>query len=189
MGMINRLFLLFQTLCMIAMSVAVLGAATTLLPEQLWLNEAHYALTRYETVIIAVCLMLISIRLLAAVFRRADKKTRGKGEYVIESSPNGEVRVSLEAIRLLSDRLAREVQGVRDVHVQLQSPKKQSGTALSLTLDLVIGQEAEISSLSSQIMEKIRRHLDHMMSLNDIPIQIVVSEVTDAAPVRKHRVV
>ena len=136
-------------------------------------------------------MLLISLKLLLAVFKRAPKEYySSKGEYVIDAGPKGEVRVALEAIRSLADRMAREVHGVRDARVKIKAKNKAEGEAsLSMDIDLTIGREADVSQVAATLTERLQSHLARTMGLTDVPINVVVSEVSDMQPEKKHRVV
>lgn len=189
MSIINRFLLLLLSLAGTGVSLSILGAVLGLLPEQVWLGQLRLALARHETVIIAVLLLLISLKLLLAVFGRIQAAGTSKGEYVISSSPQGEVRIALEAIRNLVDQLSRETHGVRDAKVNVMVRKGKAFDALELKLRLVIGREADVTKLSAALTTTIQQRLEQVMALSDVPVNIVVTNVTDEAPVKKHRVV
>jgi hypothetical protein len=54
MSVINRFLLLLLSLTGTALALSVLGAFCQLLPEQLWLEQIRFALSRQETVVVAV---------------------------------------------------------------------------------------------------------------------------------------
>ena len=189
MSVINRFLLLLLSLAGTALALSVLGAFCQLLPEQVWLEQIHFALSRQETAVVAVICLLISVKLLVAVFGRNGEKATSKGEYIISSGAQGEVRVALDAIRSLADRMAHEVHGVRDARVKVIAKRGRDADALSLNLSLVVGREVDIAKLSAALVADIQQQLEHIMSLSDVPVNIVVSDVSDEAPAKKHRVV
>lgn len=189
MGLINRFFLLLLSLITLALSIAVLGAVFGWLSEAVWLEAIRYALGRQETIAAAVVAFLIGLKLLAQVFSRSREKMSSKGEYVIESGPRGEVRVALDAVRNFTDRLAREAHGVRDVRVVVKAKNRKEGATLALHLDLVVGREAEVTTLSEKLTTTIQQQLEQTMALAEVPVTIVIKDVSDAQPSKKHRVV
>ena len=191
MSIINRFLLLILSLTGLAVAGVVVAAATQVLPENVWLKQVHYFLPRPETLGGAAVMFLISLKLLLAVFKRTPKeKYSSKGEYVIDAGPKGEVRVALEAIRSLADRMAREVHGVRDARVKIKAKNKAEGEAsLSMDMDLTVGREADVSQVAATLTERLQSHLARTMGLTDVPINVVVSEVSDLQPEKKHRVV
>jgi len=191
MSIINRFLLLLLSLAGIALSGAVLAAALQVLPENMWLKQLHFVLAQQETLAVCVVALLISLKLLLAVFsRKPSDPTTSKGEYVIDAGPRGEVRVALEAMRSLADRMAREVHGVRDAHVKIKAKKQKEGEAsLSLDVNLTVGREADVSVVAKTLTERVQEHFQRTMALTDVPVNVVVSEVSDAQPEKKHRVV
>lgn len=189
MGIINRFLLLLLSLTAAALALAVIGAAAGWLPETVWLEELRYALTRKETLAGAGIAFLISLKLLGQVFARSKEKATSKGEYVIASGPDGEVRVALDAIRNFVDRLAREVHGVYDVRVKVQAKNHKEGATLAVALALTAGRQADIPKLSAQLAQHIQQQLAQTMELPEVPVDIVVADIADRQPARKHRVV
>ena len=191
MSIINRFLLLLLSLTGIALSGAVLAAAVQVLPENVWLKQLHFALAQKETLAICVVALLICLKLLLAVFsRKQSEPSTSKGEYVIDAGPKGEVRVALEAMRSLADRMAREVHGVRDANVRIKAKNPKEGAArLSLDVDLTVGREADVSLVARTLTDRVQEHFRRTMALEDVPVNIVVSEVSDVQPEKKHRVV
>ena len=191
MSIINRFLLLLLSLTGIALSGAVLAAAVQVLPENVWLKQLHFALAQKETLAVCVVALLICMKLLLAVFsRKPSELSTSKGEYVIDAGPKGEVRVALEAIRSLADRMAREVHGVRDANVRIKAKNPKEGAAsLSLDVDLTVGREAEVSLVAKTLTDRVQEHFRRTMALEDVPVNVVVSEVSDVQPEKKHRVV
>ncbi len=191
MSIINRFLLLLLSLTGIALSGAVLAAAVQVLPENVWLKQLHFALAQKETLAVCVVALLICLKLLLAVFsRKPGEPSTSKGEYVIDAGPKGEVRVALEAIRSLADRMAREVHGVRDANVRIKAKNPKEGAAsLSLDVDLTVGREADVSLVAKTLTDRVQEHFRRTMALEDVPVNVVVSEVSDVQPEKKHRVV
>ena len=191
MSIINRFLLLLLSLTGIALSGAVLAAAVQVLPENVWLKQLHFALAQKETLAVCVVALLICMKLLLAVFsRKPSEPSTSKGEYVIDAGPKGEVRVALEAIRSLADRMAREVHGVRDANVRIKAKNPKEGAAsLSLDVDLTVGREANVSLVARTLTDRVQEHFRRTMALEDVPVNVVVSEVSDVQPEKKHRVV
>ena len=53
----------------------------------------------------------------------------------------------------------------------------------------MIGREADVTKMSEELTRAIQQRLEQIMALSDVPVNIVVSDVTDGAPVKRHRVV
>ncbi|BAL82919.1 hypothetical protein SELR_12110 [Selenomonas ruminantium subsp. lactilytica TAM6421] len=191
MSIINRFFVLLLSLACIGLSGLIIAAAVQVLPENVWLKQLHYILGRQETFMVCIVVLLMAVKLLFAVFsRKPGDPSTSKGEYVIDAGPQGEVRVALEAMRSLADRMAREVHGVRDANVRIKARNPKEGAArLSLDVDLTVGREADVSVVAKILTERVQEHFRRTMALESVPVNVVISEVSDAQPEKKHRVV
>jgi uncharacterized alkaline shock family protein YloU len=56
-------------------------------------------------------------------------------------------------------------------------------------VDLSVGREADVSVVAKTLTERVQEHFRRTMALEDMPVNVVVSEVSDAEPEKKHRVV
>ena len=99
------------------------------------------------------------------------------------------MRVALDAVRNFVDRLVRETHGVHDVRVKVQAKNHKDGASLAVALSLTVGREADIPKLSAQLAQHIQQQLAQSMELSEVPVDIVVADISDKQPARKHRVV
>jgi uncharacterized alkaline shock family protein YloU len=56
-------------------------------------------------------------------------------------------------------------------------------------VNLTVGREADVSVVAKTLTERVQEHFQRTMALTDVPVNVVVSEVSDAQPEKKHRVV
>lgn len=190
MGIFNRFLLLLLSLATAASALIVLGIATGLVPTGVWQNELNFILSRYETLAVAVLVLLVSLKLIGAAFARTSKdSTQHKGEYLITKNDGGEVRIALDAVRTLVTRLASETAGVREARTQVRVSGPRAAKKLSVALALVVGREVNATSLTQALTATIAGQLAATMALEDVPLDIVITGVTDEPPVRKKRVV
>ena len=191
MSVSNRFWLLLLALLGLTAASAMLGMLANLIPEAVWLNEVHYALSNGLTFSLAALLvLLVSIKSVAAVFKReASKSDNSKGEYVVLSNEHGEVRVTLAAIKSFASRIAMETSSVREAEVDVRVKRNEKNDALALDVKLIVGREAKINDLADVLTRNIEAKLAAVFAIESIPINIVITDVSDGRPVRKHRVV
>ena len=191
MGILNRFFLMLASLALLAIALAVLTVSLRLLPQSYWLNELNFLLGRPETIAVSVIALLIALQLFFASFSRDKRPSEStRGEFVMVSGANGEVRVSLSAIRELVDRLVREVRGIRDVQVKVSTVKdKKAVQPLKVALSLVIGQDANVKDVSAAAVANVQQQLVKVMGFAEVPVSVDVAAISNAAPDRKRRVV
>ena len=188
MGFINRFFLLIGTLVLLAASIVLLACVLGIVPERLWLNEIRFALGRQETIAAAAVLLLVSLRLLTCVFSSGRNRETHRGEFVAVANSMGTVCVAVDAIRELVNRVVSSVSGVRETKSHITVRKEKDGDVVSVSLRLVIGQEANAAALSEAVSARVCKQLAQTMGLLDVPVRVEIVGITDAAPARKHRV-
>lgn len=189
MGIINRFFLFVFALFLVMLSLAVLAMCLQIVPEHYWLNELRFALGRPETIAVSAAAFFLSLHLMLLSFSRQAPKTVSHGELVMVESSMGEVGVALDAVRGLVDKLVRDVRGVRDAKVKVRSARKGEGEPLSVSLALIIGQETNVAEVSAAASGLVSAQLEKILGYSQVPVEVLITDITNAAPDRKHRVV
>ena len=189
MGIINRFFLFVFALFLALFSLCVLAVCLQVVPEHYWLNELRFVLARPETIAVSAVVFFISLHLVLLSFSRQAPRTVSQGELVMVDSSAGQVGVALEAVRGLVEKLVRDVRGVRDAKVKVKSLPKGEGEPLSVSLALIIGQESNVAEVSAAVSVVVSSHLHKVLGYSQVPVEVVVTDITNAAPDRKHRVV
>jgi len=190
MGFLNRFFLVLSTLVMMAAALSLLAVCLRILPEHYWLNEVHYAISRPETIAVAVVILLVGLNLFFAAFSRQAPKERSSGEFVVVASATGDVRVSLVAVRELLEKLVKDVRGVRDTRVQVMAARDaKAGHPLRVELSLAIGQEDNVSSVSEAAVARVHQQLADSLGFQDVPVNVDIIAISNVAQNRKRRVV
>jgi uncharacterized alkaline shock family protein YloU len=99
------------------------------------------------------------------------------------------VGVALDAVRGLVEKLVRDVRGVRDAKVKVRSWPKGEGEPLSVSLALIIGQETNVAEVSAAASRLVSGQLEKILGFSQVPVEVLITDITNAAPDRKHRVV
>lgn len=188
MGIINRLLLLVYALCVSVSVLFLAGVFLHLIPEGMWQNELRYAVARPESLAVLAVVFLLGVHLMVAALSSGGKKDRreASGELVLSESGQGKVKVAVTAIRELSERSALAVTGVRDVKAKVE--KQKEGSPISIALQLVLIQGASAPDVSGQAAQAVRRELAAALKLPDVPVNVLVSDISNA-PVEQKRVV
>lgn len=189
MGIINRFFLFVFALFLALLSLCVLAACLQVVPEHYWLNELRFVLGRPETIATSAVVFFLSLHLVLLSFSRQSPKAVSHGELVMVESSAGQVGVALEAVRSLVDKLVRDVRGVRDARVKVRSLPKGEGEPLSVSMALIIGQETNVAEVSAAASAVVSSHLQKILGYSQVPVEVLITDITNAAPDGKHRVV
>ena len=195
MGIFNRLLLLPYSLLMIAATLGASAMALHIIPESVWLNEVHYALSRQEFLVICAVLFLVSLKFFFAVFTRSSDSARSHGEIMVVDTPSGAVQVELAAIKEIVERIALSVQGIREAaaFVSVSGGSKSSDTAgaasLQVELRVVLTDQASLGTVSEQLKENIRQDIMEILCIDNVPVSIRVTNISNASAQAKRRVV
>jgi len=121
--------------------------------------------------------LIISLRLVYTAFKR-----KYSGQTVLHETALGEIRVSLDAVENLVRRIARQVQGVRDVtsHVSL------SPAGLRVWAKLVVSPDVSIPSVSNDVQSSIKSYVRNVVGVEVSEVSLYVENIT--AEVRRSRV-
>ena len=189
MGVINRFFLMLGALALLVLSLVFLAVSTGVVPERSWLNEFRFVLAQQETVAASAVLLLFSLCCFFRACSANNVHEMHHGEFIAVSGTDGSVGIALEAVREMVKRVVSSVNGVRDAKAHISAKRDKTGASLSVSLQLVIGQNVNAAMLSKEVFSCVREQLGQTMNLKDVPIEISVVGITDTPPIRKHRVV
>ena len=191
MGIINRLLLLPYALFTMALSVAVVAVALRIVPESIWLNEVHYALSRQELLGVCAVLFLVSLKFFFAVFARTSKSNRTHGEFMVINTPTGAVQVALSAVRGIVERVALSMQGVRTATATISvqdAPKDSVTTPMQTELRITLADHTSLNAVSETLMRNIQENLHDILGISDVPVKIRVTEISNASGASKRSI-
>lgn len=183
MGILNRLLLLPYTLCMMALVTAIVAVALRIVPENVWLNELRYVLSRQETLAVCGVFFLVSLKLFFAVFSRTSTSARTHGEFVVVDTRAGAVQVALSAVRGIVERVALSMQGVRTATVVISvrdAPKDSVGTPMQVELKITITDQTNLNTISEELTAKVHQELHDVLGIADVPVVLRVTEINGA---------
>ncbi len=121
--------------------------------------------------------LVISGWLIYYAFRR-----KYAGQAVLHETELGDVRISLEAIENLVRKVARQVQGVRDVkgHVHM------TPSGIHVVLRTTITPDMSIPNVSSEVQASVKSYVRNVVGVEVAEISVHVDNIT--AEVRRSRV-
>lgn len=189
MGIINRFLLFLYGLGVGLLSLGVAAACLKLLPEHVWVNEMKYGLQQQETLAAVGVFLVLSIYfVLYCFFSSSDKKPSTEKEVILLKGADGEIKVAADAVRNVVEREAMAATFVRDAKARVVPMGKEEGTPLRLEVQLVLLSGANVPKVSNEVTSNVKTHLRQTMDIPDVPLEVSVSEITNA-PVEKKRVV
>ena len=184
MGILNRLLLLPYALCTMALAIVVAAVALRIIPENIWLNELRYALSRQELLAVCGVFFLVSLKLFFAVFSRTSSSVRTHGEFMVVNTPAGAVQVALSAVRGIVEREVLSMQGVRTASAVISvqdAPKDSVETPMQVELKITLADHISLTAISEELTQRVRQNLHDVLGLVDVPVMLRVTEIANAA--------
>ncbi|BAS28426.1 alkaline shock response membrane anchor protein AmaP [Limnochorda pilosa] len=114
----------------------------------------------------------------AAVLWLALPAAQGPRATRVKETELGEVAVSLDAVRGMVTRAAREVRGVRDVHARVRSRE----TGVEVLLDLAIHPDHSIPDLGEAVQRQVEGYLKGFLGVNVASVRVAVHQVVRELP-------
>ena len=184
MGILNRLLLLPYALCTMALAIVVAAVALRIIPENIWLNELRYALSRQELLAVCGVFFLVSLKMFFAVFSRTSSSARTHGEFMVVNTPAGAVQVALSAVRGIVEREVLSMQGVRTASAVISvqdAPKDSVETPMQVELKITLADHISLTAISEELTQRVRQNLHDVLGLVDVPVMLRVTEIANAA--------
>ena len=179
MGIINRFLCFVFSVSVGLVSIMVLAAALKILPQDVWVNELKYLMSREEAPFAVGIFILFSIYfILVSALSSGEVKEKELKEISLSKSTGGEVKVTTDAVKNLVERASFEVGGVRGADAVIKS-SADAPLKISVKLALSVGSNAPL--VTSEAKEKIRAAVEASLSVSDPPIDISVTELTGSA--------
>jgi uncharacterized alkaline shock family protein YloU len=143
-----------------------------------WLSGVGQAMLgpyRVETVAIGLAELLIAFYVLAWSVRR-----RHQARAIIRETDLGTIRIALNAVETLVQRAARQVQGVREVKVDLKTDKQ--GVAIHLTVTVL--PDSAIPAISDEIQHRVERYIAETVGVTVNRVAVTFKSVTETSKTR-----
>ncbi len=181
MSVINRIILFFYALAFGAVSLLTLVLFARFIPDaQIW-NEFLYLCSRWETVLVATVIFICSLYLVIQSLSTHSKDVSANEAAIIQGKM-GDVRISLIALKNMADKIARSIQGVRDVKVKLKMTKAQTKDKTLLPnfkLRLIVGEDHNIVAISDELKMMLNAYLAKYIGIEQAIINIEVESISN----------
>ena len=188
MGVFNRFLLFLYTLLFGVVSLGVILLVFNVVPERVVLNEYQFAITQWQTAAVAGVVLLISIHLMFCSFGGKSSKEINSGDILLIHGTEGEVNVSVTAIREMVERIAAGVRGVREAKVKATVERnKEKGDSLGLDVKLEVGQERSIANISDEVRSQSSKYLTEIACISSFDVVVSVQSISSGVVVKKRR--
>jgi len=170
MGIIDRIILSIYTLLLAFLSLGVILLSLRLISlDLIWTGISHIS-GQWEAGLVGAVFFMISIRLLLAGMRsRLMKNT------IVYHNDMGDVHISLEAIKNLVEKNARQTRGVRGVKVCVNHDKQ----GLKVSLKAVVSPEVHVPSISAELQQRIHEYIKNTVGIELVDVEIFVENISN----------
>lgn len=121
-----------------------------------------------------VVLFLAGLRLIMAAWQ----KPKAGGRAVVHEGALGQVRISLQAIESLVDKVVGQTQGVREV----KSGIIPLAAGVGIEIRVVVTPDVNIPELSRQIQEQVKTYVYQVTGVSVSEIKVLVSNIAAERP-------
>lgn len=189
MGIINRILLFVYALFFGVICAGAGALCLHIVPERVFFNEYEYLVNQWQTGAVAGMLLLVSIHLVLCSFSGRKNKRVNAGDVLVVQGAEGEVSVSLEAIRDMAERLAAGVHGVRQAKAKAFVERRgDEGDFLKLDIRLEVGQERGVAGISDDVRLQLDRYVTQVAGIDNVEVAVSVQSIASGVSVKKRRI-
>lgn len=191
MGLVNRFFLFLYALAGVVLALGTAVFFLQLVPEY-YLRELYDgAMGQWDIVAgTAAAVFLLSVHFLVYSLMGSAKKAHEEKEVILIHSAAGDVKVAVDAVKNMIEKVTRMTSGVRDAKIRVRAEKtSEVDSFVKIGIHIVIGQEQNVAEVSDTIRASVRQHLEQTVGVKDFALDIAVDDISNAAVTKKQRVV
>ncbi|MDI6870025.1 MAG: alkaline shock response membrane anchor protein AmaP [Bacillota bacterium] len=178
MTVLDRVLLVLIFLALFVKGVLMLAVGLVGWDPRPWLADAGQAMLgpyRAETAVIGLAELAIAWYVLAWSARR-----RHMSRALIRETELGTIRISLKAVENLVQRAARQVQGVRDVKVDLRADKQ----GVSIHLAVTVLPDSAIPAISDELQHRVERYIAETVGVTVSRVAVTFRAVAEVGKAR-----
>lgn len=178
MTVLDRILLVLIFVALFAKSLLMLAVGVTGWDPVPWLQTVGQAMAgplRVQVAVIGLAELLIAMYLLAWSVRR-----RHTARAIIQETDLGTVRISLKAVEALVQRAARQVQGVREVKVDLRQEKQ----GLSILLTVTVAPDEALPAVSDEVQRRVSQYITETVGVTVSRVSVSFRAVVETGKTR-----
>ncbi len=193
MGVINRILLLLFSVIIIA-GVGICAAVFLhAFPESLWMEQLNFLLSRKETLIALALVGIIALHFLSVSISSSSSDDDSYSESSIQTDEinilkgdTGAILVSINAIKKLSERMAKTVAGVRDAKASVSRTKSDP---LKIRMTLFISQGIDATIVGQAAAKEVQAAIDTSLKISNVPVDVFIKNISNERLANDRRVV
>lgn len=164
-----RFLLFIYNLLFLALAGAVLAGAAG--QEKV----LHYVELMFSTpqnrIITGVCALIFMVIVIYLLIKSLSRVPKPKA-VVIDSSINGQVSITIDAIKVIIMKAVKQVEGIKEIRPVVSS----SNEGLVVYLHMMINPEYSIPEMAEEIKKVVKKYLEELGGLKVAQIKILVDD-------------
>ena len=169
MKFLDRFFVFILALLMLALSLGIGGAYFNLISQYEIANFISGFRGRIEVIVVAVVLLLISLRILLLAFmtKSKDKQTViGEGEL-------GTVRITIEAI----NNFVKDVVSAEANTTNTKSKVEVTEDGLDIILNLTVYEQVKVPNLAHNIQQQVKTEIEEAIGAEVDQVEVLINAI------------
>ncbi|MBO8159199.1 MAG: alkaline shock response membrane anchor protein AmaP [Thermosyntropha sp.] len=139
-------------------------------PEPLAYVELIFS-TPENRIIAGICALIVIV-LIFYLFIKSLKTAPKPKAVIIDSSMNGQVSITVEAVKVIIMKAVKEVEGIKEIRPVVNPSDK----GLVVYLHMMINPEYSVPEMTDKIKEIVRKYLEELGGLKVAEIKILVDD-------------
>lgn len=169
MPVIWRLFLFVYNLLLLLLAATAIGVSSGRLNLIEYINLAVSSKeNRIIMGVVAAVLLLLAVYMIVIAL----KPTRRTDTVLVDSSINGQVSISISAIKLIIMKAVKQVSGIKEINAEVG----QATDGLSVKIHMMINPEYSVPELSKLVQDTVKEHLEKIAGLQVNDIKVLVDD-------------
>ncbi|SHG65047.1 Uncharacterized conserved protein YloU, alkaline shock protein (Asp23) family [Thermosyntropha lipolytica DSM 11003] len=168
-----RFLLFLYNLIFLGLAGAVLAGAAGR-PEPM-----HYANLLFSTpenrILSGVCALVLIVVFVYIMLRALIPEKKPK-TVVIDQSLNGQVLITIEAVKVIIMKAVRQVEGVKEIKPAVRNSNK----GLLVYLHMMINPECSVPEITEKVKDTVKRYLEELGGLKVAEVRILVDDLGTA---------
>lgn len=169
----QRFILFLYNLFVLALAGTALAAALNR-PEPL--SYIQWALATPESRLMVGIAALLLMAATLGVFMSMLKREPQLEQVVVKQGLQGEIAITVPAIKVLIMKAIKQIEGVRDIRPNVA----QSAEGLIISLHMAINPELSVPELSQRIQSTVKQYLQEIGGLQVAEIRLLVDDIPAA---------
>jgi uncharacterized alkaline shock family protein YloU len=170
---LDKLLLFICSLIILASSVAALGAAAGVIPEDGLLEAVRVPYdgwgARTAVIVVSAVLLLISLRLLYVSLRRSG----GAAASIDQRTDFGDIRISLETVENLALKAASRQRGVQDLRARI----RVTDAGIDISIRAVVDGDSPIPALSEEMQRTVREYVEEITGIPVANVAVFIANI------------